>query len=440
MTAPSAPIGSQQLARRAGQIVLVLGRHLVRAGAATAVRQVTPRRLRRGHAHAVPALLAELGPFFVKGGQLLSTRRDLLPPALCRALGGLTDRVPAPGREEIRAIVESVHGPEHDWPFTSVDWAPVAAGSIATVHRAVLRDGRTVALKIRRPGIAATMATDLRLATAVARCARWVPSLRRVPAEEMVGQVGGAILRQLDFALERRSLHVLRKNLADLPGLRLPLPDDALSTDETVVMEFMTDLGRFRPDALDPEARREVVRTVLQAVYRMLFLDGTVHCDLHPGNLYLTGQGEVVILDGGFVVQLPDHVRRLFGEFFLNMALGRGRRCADITIESAAVVDPDCDVAGFRDRVEKLVAEATLAVSKDFNLAEFAPKLFQAQRDFGVYAAAEFAFPLLSLLVLEGMVKEFDSDVDFQSEAIPVLFEAASSTPASLPGSTTWPA
>ncbi len=160
---------------------------------------------------------------------------------------------------------------------------------------------------------------------------------------------------------------------------------------------------------------------MLRAVYRMLFVDGLVHCDLHPGNLCLDGEGRVVVLDAGFVVQLPDPVRRSFAGFFLNMAQGNGPRCADIVLASAARLPADLDREGFRTAVTALVDEAFGALSKDFELAAFAPRLFKLQRDFGVFAAAEFAFPLLSLLVLEGMIKEFDSEVDFQAEAVPVL-------------------
>jgi ubiquinone biosynthesis protein len=166
------------------------------------------------------------------------------------------------------------------------------------------------------------------------------------------------------------------------------------------------------------------MQQVLRAVYQMLFLDGLVHCDLHPGNLRLNAKGEVVLLDAGFVVRLPDRVRRHFGDFFLNMALGQGRRCADIVVESAARVPEGFDHEGFRVAVEQLVEEAADVVAGEFNLAAFAPKLFRLQRRYGIYAAAEFAFPLLSLLVLEGMIHSFDPGIDFQGEAVPVLMRA----------------
>ncbi|HEV2639934.1 MAG TPA: AarF/UbiB family protein [Actinocrinis sp.] len=424
MDSETRPAGTIRLAARFGHVSFLLARYFAGLGAARVARLGTPRGRRRERVSTLPALLTDLGPFYIKAGQLLSTRHDLIPPALCGALGRLTDQVPPPSRAEIEQVVRRAYGEPDQWPFASVDWAPLASGSIATVHRAVLRDGRTAAVKVRRPGIARTMDMDLRLAAAGARMAQKLPSQRQAPAEAMVKQVGAAIMHQLDFAAERASLHTLRRNLRTLPAVRLPEPYDELSTGETIVMEFLADLKQFRPEELGLDVRKSIVRTILNAVFRMLFLDGLVHCDLHPGNLYLTEQSDIVILDAGFVVQLSEPVRRQFAEFFMNMAQGRGPRCAQIVIESAAVVPAEFDRAGFDAGVDKLVGETSGALAGEFSLLEFAPRLFRLQQDFGLYAAAEFAFPLLSLLVLEGMIKAFDADVDFQAEAMPVLYQA----------------
>ncbi|MFJ1755433.1 ABC1 kinase family protein [Kitasatospora sp. NPDC088134] len=401
------------LAARACATASILAGHLI-----AALPGLATRRGRARLAGRVPRLLTALGPFFVKAGQLVSTRRDLLPAHWCDALGALADDVRPPGRAAVaRTLAEA--GLTH--AYAEFDWEPVACGSIASVHRARLADGGEVAVKVQRHGIRPVLEADLRLALAGARAGRVLPGMRDLPAEEMIGQLGGAVLRQLDFTAEREALHLLRANLAGHTELRIPAPVDGLSGPTVLTMEFVPGLARFRPLGMTPERRREVVRDVLRAVYRMLFVDGLVHCDLHPGNLCLDADGQVVVLDAGFVVELPDAVRRSFAGFFLNMAQGNGPKCADIVLDSAARLPAELDREGFRTAVTALVDEAFGALSKDFELAAFAPRLFQLQRDFGVFAAAEFAFPLLSLLVLEGMIKEFDSEVDFQAEAVPVL-------------------
>jgi ubiquinone biosynthesis protein len=159
----------------------------------------------------------------------------------------------------------------------------------------------------------------------------------------------------------------------------------------------------------------------MAVVYQMLFVDGFVHCDLHPGNLYFDHDAGLVMLDAGFVIRLPDPVRRSFADFFINMAMGDGWMCGQIVIESAAEIADDCDLDGFRTELGELVTDASGAKSGEFDLARFAGRLFDLQRRFGLFPAPEFAFPLLSLLVIEGMIKVFDSDVDFQAEAMPVL-------------------
>jgi ubiquinone biosynthesis protein len=410
-------------------LVVVAVPSLVRLGFAVVVGWVAGRGVAPVVAGVVPGLLSRLGPFYVKAGQLLSTRSDLLPGVVCEALGGLTDRVPPPSRRRIREAVAEAYGGVEGLPYVRFDWTPVASGSIATVHRAFLADGRQVAVKVRRARIARVMRMDLALAVAGARLAQKLPSQRGAPAEEMVRQVGGAVIGQLDFARELRALHVLRENLAAVPAVRLPEPYDDLSRDAIVAMEFLDGLQRFQPGDLSPQARRTVVRTILNAVFRMLFLDGTVHCDLHPGNLYLNRDAGVVILDTGFVIRLPDTVRAQFAEFFKNMAQGNGRRCAEIVRQSAARTPDPFDHHGFTTAVTELVNQTQGALAKDFSLLEFAPRLLRIQRRYGLYAAAEFAFPLLSLLVLEGMIKDFDANVDFQAEAMPVLYTALT-TPA----------
>jgi ubiquinone biosynthesis protein len=242
-----------------------------------------------------------------------------------------------------------------------------------------------------------------------------------MPFEVMHDQVGSAILRQLDFRAEVDSLVALRENLVGFPDVRIPAPMPDLCTDDTVVMEFVEDLRQFEPGDLDMEDRRSVVRSVLAVIYEMLFIDGLVHCDLHPGNLYIEHGTGLVMLDAGFVIQLPDAVRRSFADFFINMALGDGWMCAQIVIDSAADVAKDCDLDGFRAALAELVADSSGARAADFELARFAGRLFDLQRRFGLFPAPEFAFPLLSLLVIEGMIKGFDADVDFQAEAVPVL-------------------
>jgi ubiquinone biosynthesis protein len=186
-------------------------------------------------------------------------------------------------------------------------------------------------------------------------------------------------------------------------------------------MEFIDDLDLRVADHCAVATRKAFGASALAAMYHMLFVDGFVHCDMHPGNLYFTQTGHVVVLDAGFCVRLSDRLRRLFADFFLNMSLGRGIRCAEIVVESAEHTDPDADIDGFIARMAGLVDRNHRLTAKEFSLMGFATEMFDLQRRHGVQAAPELVFPLLALLVIEGTIRDLDPDVDFQQVARPVL-------------------
>lgn len=410
-------VGRAYVAARAISWLATIAVHALGTGVEVLAARVRRRARRQTAARGLTRLLVRLGPTFVKGGQLLSTRADLLPRTWCAVLGRLHDRVgPMPHAVARRAISL---GYPRGAPFADVDWTVVASGSIACVYRARLPDGTEVAVKVRRPGIARRMYADFRLLSLGAQAGQHLPGLRRVPMARMVDQLAHAVLRQLDFVQEARSLELLRTNLAGL--MRVPRPMPERSGDGVLVMEFVEGLERFAPADFSREQRREIVVRVLHGVFQMLFVDGLVHCDMHPGNLYLTRTAEVVLLDAGFVVRLDAGVKRLFAEFFLNLSTGRGEAGADVVLRSAEHVAPGADLDSFRAGVVELVKASHGRTAGQFRLAPFAARLFDLQRRYGVAAAPQFVFPLLSLLVLEGMINEFDVDVDFQAEAIPIL-------------------
>lgn len=360
-----------------------------------------------------------LGPAFVKAAQLLSTRADVLPPHVCDALSRLYDRVrTAPDAYGPTALtVLRTAG----LPATSARL--IGSGSIADVHRVTLTDGRDVAVKMRRPGVEHALTADLALLDRAARLLARAPMLRGVPVVEIVTQVCDAIRAQLDLVREAAFLDELRRGMVTLPGVTIPAVDHQLSTPDMIVMELVPDLTPCQPEELTEETARRAVRTALQATYRMLFLDGVVHCDLHPGNLYPRRDGTVVIVDAGFTVRLTDTARERFAAFFYCMSQGDGPACADIVLSTAKPA-PGCDVERFRTQLAELVDGVAGLPAAEFDLVRFATSLFDLQRRHGFYADPQFVFPILSLLVLEGVIRRFDPGVDFQRVARPFLATA----------------
>ncbi|MFG1854015.1 ABC1 kinase family protein [Actinomadura geliboluensis] len=405
-----------------------------------------PAAGRRHLYRRITRLLVALGPTFVKAGQVLGTRRDVLPAALCDELSLLQDSVgPLTPDQTRRGLAEAygpvpakpvVDGPVVDGhagngravdsrgggaPIRASDVTAVASGSVACVYEATLPSGARVAVKLRRPGIEAPMRRDLALMRAGARLAARVPPFRGLPVAEVVDSMCGAVLGQLDFAREAANLDRLRDTLATVPRVWVPKVHLDASRPRCIVMDFIPDLDVRAAESCPPAMRKRFAESALTAIYHMLFVTGFVHCDLHPGNLYFTRGGQVVVLDAGFSVQLSERLRRLFAEFFLNMATGRGRRCAEIVIESSAGVRPDADLEGFTVRMADLVERSHGLPAREFSLIAFAAEMFDLQRRFGIHAAAELIFPLLSLLVIEGTIRELDPSIDFQETAKPVL-------------------
>jgi len=361
---------------------------------------------------ALADTVVALGPAFVKAAQLLSTRADVVPPRICRALARLYDNVrPDPADATVLAAAG----------LPTAGARLVGSGSIACVYRVRSADGRELAAKVRRPGIERSLNGDLAMLERLAWLLARTPPLRGVPVVEIVGQLTDSIRGQLDLAREADFLREIRDSMRSVPGVTVPAVET--STTDVLVMEFVPDLRRRRPDEFAEADRERAVVTALRAAYRMLFLDGVVHCDLHPGNLYFRTDGTIVIVDAGFTVRLTDSAREKFAAFFYCMSQGDGPACADIVL-STATSAPGADVAAFRAGMTALIEDAAGRPAAEFDLVSFATALFDLQRRYGFYADPQFVFPILSLLVLEGAVREFHPKVDFQREAKPFLTTA----------------
>ncbi|GAA3727878.1 hypothetical protein GCM10022225_06600 [Plantactinospora mayteni] len=401
---------------------IALGALAVRcARGRTAAQRFAARRTAR--------VLQRLGPAFVKAGQLVGTRRDLLPAAVVEELSALQESVrPLPERIARRALAQA-YGTDLDRIFSTVRYEPVASGSVACVYRASLPSGEQVALKLRRPGVARRMAADLALIRAFVRLGARLPALRGVPVVAMVDRVCEAVRGQLDFVGEAAHLDLLGRHLVGLPVALVPAVHPELCRPTCLVMEFVPDLRLDAARDSGRLARSRLAHATLDVVFEMLFVNGFVHCDLHPGNLYHRSDGRVVVLDAGFCVWLPERTRWQFSEFFFNFGRGNGRRCAEVVIASAVGRRHDSDEQRFTAGVVDLVRRTSRVPARDFSLISFSAELFDLQRACGLYASPDFIFPLVSIMALEGTLRELDPHLDFQAAAMPTLLHALATGP-----------
>ena len=264
----------------------------------------------------------DLGPTFVKLGQVLSTRPDLLPEAYTNELSCLRDDVRPFPFEEADAILAETYGRPTAQVFASLDPTPVASASISQVHKAVLLDGRTVALKVRRPGIEKLVQADLDILKNLAQLAeRHLPTLLPYAPTALAREFERSLTRELDFNIERRTMERCQAQLANDPTAHVPFVVREFSTDRVIAMEFIggvgvTDIEGLRRLNLDPaEVAVRGARILLKQIFRF----GFFHADPHPGNLRVLANGVVVPLDYGMFGQLDGRTRERIADLLAGL-------------------------------------------------------------------------------------------------------------------------
>jgi ubiquinone biosynthesis protein len=363
-----------------------------------------------------------LGPTYLKLGQILSTRRDLLSEPVIRHLESLQDQVPPSSFKAVPSQFRKALGIELDQAFSEIDVSPIASASIATVYRARLRDGRVVAVKVRRPGIAECIESDLFLLRLGASLLQRIPSLRLVPLRSVIDEFSVCIVRQLDFRLEADANRRLRAALACEPDILIPGLVDELCSSSILTMDFINDLdGCTR---IESELAHKALLTAVHALYRMIFVEGFIHCDMHAGNLHFLPNGRVALIDFGFMAELKDSERLKFAQFFYAMATNNGKQGAQIILETASFFPSNLISEAFEADVVALIDRVFGAKASEYQVAHFVVSLFDLQRRYHIRGTPNFTMAIISLLVLEGIVKRFDPDLDFQGEARPFILRA----------------
>ena len=305
---------------------------LVKYGFGILVEEVIPggRRLRalrrppgeeRSVYERIRLAIEELGPTYIKFGQIMSTRRELLPPELIEELQKLQDQVAPLPFEEIRPVIQR-YCPNLEECFDIIEEEPVAAASLSQVHRAVMRDGRVVALKVQRPGIVDLIETDILILQSLARRVESLfPDLRVYNLRGMVDEFSLQIRRELDFAQDGMNADRLRRNMRGIPGVKIPRVHWGISGPCLLAMDYVEgvridDVAAIRAFGLFPE---DIADLGFSAYIQQIFVDGLFHGDPHPGNLLVTRRGEVVFLDYGIVGVLRPERRRAFADLLLAM-------------------------------------------------------------------------------------------------------------------------
>lgn len=371
---------------------------------------------------AMSDLLTRLGPTYVKFGQILATRRDIVPPEIVEQLRVLQDAVAPMRFDAITKGRTDEFGFDVGAAFRTIEQHPFASGSVACVYRGKTWDGLDVAIKIRRPNAPRIVARDTAVLRLLARYLQGLRRLRHVPVLQIMDAICVSLEDQLDFKRELDMMRRIHHAMEPEPAIRLPGPIDEFCGSAVITMEF---LDEFHPE---PHGRsdgsdrlHEAAQTGLRALYRMIFVDGLVHCDLHGGNIQLLPDGQVAIVDFGLVAHMRKEDRLGFARFFYLVAAGNGPDCASAVIDTAQSVPAELDRIAFDAEIIDLV-ETVGRTPTDFSVSGFVTRLFDIQRRHGIVGTPQFASAILSLLVYEGIVRQWLPELDFQAEAQRYIF------------------
>ena len=343
--------GNSDLVRNAG-----LEKALVEEDDAVASNGGTPALAEAGQ---LADDLERLGPTYIKLGQLLSTRSDFLPPAYMEALQRLQDKIEPFSYAEVEEIVTTELGVRLSKAFTEFDPEPIAAASLGQVHRAVLRNGRCVAVKVQRPNIREQIAADIEALEDIAEFVdKHTVAGERVQFGAMLEEFRRSMVRELDYLQEAQHLAILRRNLEQFNLLVVPEAVEDYTTSRVLTMDYIS--GRKITD-LSPLARMEMNGDALgeqlfKAYLKQILVDGIFHADPHPGNVFLTYDGKLALIDVGMVGRIAPVMQENLLKLLLSVSEGKGESAANVAIEMGTVLE-NFDRDTYTREVSQLVAQ-----------------------------------------------------------------------------------
>jgi ubiquinone biosynthesis protein len=367
-----------------------------------------------GNPESLALDLEALGPTFIKLGQLLSTRSDLLPQPYLDALTRLQDKVEPFSFGIVEEIVSSELGVRLSKAFQSFDSEPLAAASLGQVHRAVMRDGREVAVKVQRPNIRQTILEDLEAFQEMAVLLdRHTEVGRRFGFQNLLEEFRRTLLRELDYRRESLNLVTLGNNLKEYRRLIVPQPIDDYSTSRVLTMEYVpgtkiTDLSPLARIDIDGQALAEELS---RAYLDQILVDGFFHADPHPGNILITPDGRLAMLDLGMVARIDPKRQEQLLKLLLAIADARGHEAAAIAIQIGTILEGH-DEDRFRREVADLVQSMQGATASQIQVGRIILGMANKAVECGVRPAPELGFLGKALLHLDEIARVLDSDID----------------------------
>jgi ubiquinone biosynthesis protein len=381
------------------------------------------RRFSQPRAVRLRRALESLGPIFVKFGQMLSTRRDLLPPDIADELALLQDRVPPFPEKQALGVLEAFYEKPVDEVFRNFDRTPVASASVAQVHFAELPDGTEVAVKILRPGIERVIAHDIALLETAAMLLDklWVEG-RRLKPREVVAEFSKYLNDELDLMREAANCSQLRRNFTDSSLLVVPEVHWDWCGRSVMVMERMHGIPISQIEALKARGQdlSALSRAGVEIFFTQVFRDGFFHADMHPGNIFVHADGRYIALDFGIMGTLNEEDKNYLAQNFLAFFKRDYRRVATAHIE-AGWVPAKTRVDEFEAAIRTVCEPIFDKPLKDISFGKTLLRLFQTARRFEMEVQPQLVLLQKTLLNIEGLGRQLDPDLDLWKTAKPFL-------------------
>jgi predicted unusual protein kinase regulating ubiquinone biosynthesis (AarF/ABC1/UbiB family) len=358
--------------------------------------------------------LEKMGPIFIKLGQLLSTRADIMPVPYLKALARLQDDLEPFSYEEVEEIVQTELGVRISKGFSRFDREPIAAASLGQVHRAALRDGREVAVKIQRPHIRKEIAEDLEALQEIAEfMADHTEAGRRYRVVDILDEFRANLVRELDYRQEARNLTQLRENLERFRLIVVPMPVDDYTTSRVLTMEYIA--GK-KITALGPLAHLEMngarlAEELFRAYLQQILVDGVFHADPHPGNVFLTDDKKIALIDLGMVGRISPGLQEQLLRMLMAISEGRSDEAATIAMHLGERSD-EFDEHDFRKRTAAIVARQQDATVGDIEIGKLVIEVSRISADNGLRLPAEFTMLGKTLLNLDEVARTLDPEFD----------------------------
>jgi len=420
-----------QTSSRQGEIAEVVLRHgwvymrrLLTGGKPDEPKLPTPTVLRN--------ILVDLGPVYVKLGQLLSTRPDVLSAAYIESLSTLQSEVPPVPWADVEITIRQNLSRSLEETFSTINPQPIAAGSIAQTHRATLKDGREVALKVQRPGLAAIIEQDIKLIRLLASLVIQTDIGKTYDVVTLAEEFAQALQAELRFTQEAQYTDELRANLArsrwiDPEKLTTPGIIWELTTDNLLVMEWMDGVpllsATLAADQSADEAvaeRKAIANLLLRAFFQQICLDGFFHADPHPGNLFYLHDGRVALLDCGMMGRLDPHTQEILLELMLAIVSLDAQRCAQLTMQLAPSDEP-VNLIRLENDYERLLRQYYSLNLSEVNFSQLFYEVLQAARNNKIKVPGNLGLCAKAIANLEGVARTLDPDFNFPEQIRPLM-------------------